>query len=371
MQQLEALSDELRRRGIPPHRSWRESLAITRDEEEAARQLDSRLIEIEDQSEGSPTKSIADEMSRTPARVRRAYYALCGAVRGFEEHDPECLHVLRLVRLSLVDLEKPEDVALIRETLSDPNFLPRAILAASYEGTDDPAVSDPYDAPALMDDTWRALVTDADERVRAALTFNRRAPILPKVDDPSPLVRAAHRETKPEALFALARHRDPDVALLVGLHVHCPESALRIVAYRARVPLGRDEPASPNSVSIACEHELGIVEQLETVDALARVPNYWDPDEVVDPSQTIVVLYTWLNSSGGESEASVKLQAGGAHGFTAAELLWAILFALNAKERRREPHFPGDKNGLGKQRCLFQLWRARDRPGEWRASLGK
>ncbi|APR78078.1 Hypothetical protein A7982_03425 [Minicystis rosea] len=172
-------------------------------------------------------------------------------------------------------------------------------------------------------------------------------------------------------MFALARHRDPRVALLVGLHVRCPEPALRIVAYRARMPLGRDRPDDPGEVSIACEHELELVERLETVDALAMVPSYWDPDEVVDASQTVVVHDSWLNSSGGEDVASVTLRARAAHGFTAAELLWAILFALNAKERAGQPHFDGDTHGLGKQRCLFQLGRARDRPGEWHASLRK
>lgn len=99
------------------------------------------------------------------------------------------------------------------------------------------------------------------------------------------------------------------------------------------VPLGRNVPAGPDSVSIACEHDLEIVEQLETVEALARTSNYWDPDEVVDASKTVIVRYGWTNSDGGQSEASVTLQASGAHGFTAADLLWALLSALNAKER--------------------------------------
>lgn len=216
----------------------------------------------------------------------------------------------------------------------------------------------------VLRDIYQALCVDDDPRVRAAAA--RHAPDgfpRPSPDDPSPRVRALHPATTDDELFAISRHPELDIAASVLQQGREVERVWLVIAYRCGLPYRHYEPVRR---TIACEHELSLIRDVDSPAALAELPNYWWPDEIVDGAREVEVEYEWFQPSSKLVRARTRLVTEHPAGFTAAELLYMLLRTLYEAEQQRRPHFDGDRDGLGKQRLLFQLTGG---DGKWRAAL--
>lgn len=181
---------------------------------------------LRDRLDHEPPGWLRDQLPRAPAAVRAAILArgldLPREELEYDEPDPDLRRAQFVVLVARADLTSP--TGLVLDALRDPDPRVRAALARRYRSDleDDEAIAED-------DDVWRALIRDPEPRVRLELLLNTAAPIVPPVDDPSPLVRARHPETTPAELLRLAGDTDPDVLYGVLANRRSPLRACRRV----------------------------------------------------------------------------------------------------------------------------------------------
>jgi hypothetical protein len=215
----------LRARGAGRDATWRDAMAFildlaepTRAEAEHAERMWKETAISDD-----PAAALAAMLPTLSRNVRSVIYArsaIGGELAHVEIAESDAA-LQRAVTVCRVVIPISAGHPAIAEALDDPDPRVRAVLARTYRGGGDE--DDDYDRDgnaklADIDEVWRALVGDPDDRVRVGLLGNERSPIMPPPSDPSPLVRAHHPMTTIRELRTLAETTDARV--LDGIYWH-------------------------------------------------------------------------------------------------------------------------------------------------------